>query len=667
MMDSNGPVYDFALPAGSSYYGSELYREPFRWDQRFYAFVLRFNGANTSGQAAPKQPAIAPMAQATGGHCVTVPNMKQLFHSFDCILGDHSSRKPVTVAMQFEALILPNTPNTPPAPLIQHVCVRTPTGTWPLPEDFPLSPTMTSLPPRLALPRLMYRTIPIVQPKAPMPQFPIDVYELEDSPLVSWITTFVAKGYALECSLVSGREGVTPDKIPPFGVLAHCPDGVKLFVMPYNFQQLYALLFHYQSRTLKWKADFDKYLTSIPQNYVGPLKAALRNLPMPPTPVLSGPPVHPVNLVPDTMVAQCKELPPGVVTWLNNLKERAQSGRATFLTEISNARKVQQLSQQTGSSSTFSSVLSSSRSGGTFARSDLLLQMEVLRSRLHVSPQMKHQALTTRNEAEEAKHHVPISEMGDYQTYLAKKPGALRAVEGEAPPDRPYFGNPFTKGDAGGLIDEVGVSSATSTPINRKKRKRKFGVGERADKMKQFMITQAEKDKQASLSPPPSASSSASSSSSSTAYNTPPSTPSLPSTPVPTSPNIESSKSFGGTLSSAHAFIEQQRARKENLSKWEKSSAASEAIAQQQQASIVSEPKSPLELLKIAHANNALKLAVLAAIQQPVGPDEMLLRKCWSELKGSAETKRRAVQEWILLGQFFRVDLTPVFQSQLKC
>ena len=50
--------------------GSELTKEPFRWDQRLYAVILRMagtKGVNPGKAAAQNDPAIAAMCEVTGG------------------------------------------------------------------------------------------------------------------------------------------------------------------------------------------------------------------------------------------------------------------------------------------------------------------------------------------------------------------------------------------------------------------------------------------------------------------------------------------------------------------------------------------------------------------------------------------------------------------------
>lgn len=60
------------LPLNSPLVGSELTKEPFRWDQRLFALVLRLPGATRPdseqlGSVPPDDSAITQMCEVTGG------------------------------------------------------------------------------------------------------------------------------------------------------------------------------------------------------------------------------------------------------------------------------------------------------------------------------------------------------------------------------------------------------------------------------------------------------------------------------------------------------------------------------------------------------------------------------------------------------------------------
>ena len=559
MMDGNCPANELVFPAGSSYYGSELYREPFRWDQRLHVLLLKFasgshahgnNGAERSLLSSARlSGGLAQLAQATGGSFTSISSMGYLVRILDSLNVEHSSRKPPCVSIDFEPLSSSTSPRNdgsailgssmgPQAPpsSVSRIQVRG-AGCWPIPEDYTVSPSLTTLPPRTAIPKVWFKPTPVPQPRSYY-NFPADIYDLDptSSSLSQWIADNVPKGQVLECyansDVINARSA--HESLVPFAILTPSPEGVKLMVLVYNYPALNSLWSVYQNRTPRWKLDFEKYVSSLPLYYIGPLKATLKQLNLPNTPLLSNHVAHPYNLIMDTMVVASKELPSECGVWLSEMKARAQTARTSHLSEIATARKSQAISQQTGTS-----LAASSRDGSDkFDRSQLLLQIDVLRSRFsslkeNILPSEAHlsassgsstpysiRRLDTRYADDEAKHHVPISEMGDFQTYLAKKPPPLKSVDESATNSgKPYFGNPFTKGDASAFVDEVSVSGPAGAGAKKpKKRKRRFEISERTDKFKQFMLsengTQPSNVSQGSSSPSHSSSQPASPSSS---------------------------------------------------------------------------------------------------------------------------------------------------------
>lgn len=668
MMDGNGPANDLIFPAGSSYHGSELYHEPFRWDQRLHVLLLKFasgshahgtNGAERVNMSSARlSSGLAQMAQATGGSCTTVSSMGFLIRTLDTLNAEHSSRKPPCVAIDFQPLALSPShfgegmgmsvlnSHHLPSGAVSRVQVRG-AGAWPMPEDFAVTSTLTTLPPRTAVPRVWFKSTPVAHPRSFF-GFPADVYDMDaaSSSLSQWIAENVPKGQALECFANAdicdpraGQEGAT--QATPFALLVPTPEGIKFMVLVYNYPAMNALLGGYQNRTARWKLDFEKYVAALPPYYVGPLKMTLKQLNLPNTPLLSGHVAHPYNLIMDTQVATCKELPSEVGTLLTEMKTRAQAARTSHLSEIANARKSQAISQQTGGS-----LASTSREGADrFDRSQLLLQIDVLRSRFSALRETLLPSLNPSSNApgavdiynmrrmdhryadDEAKHHVPISEMGDFQTYLAKKPPPLKSVDESANQvGKPYFGNPFTKGDAGAFVDEVGVSGPSGSGAKKmKKRKRKFEIGERADKFKQFLagaespspVPPTSQSNSPGSTPSNSLpgspwSSGGSSSGSTTVGDSPRSTPgsspgnSAPNSPSPTS-HVSAINGFGhlpvaastqvnpgashpvksaqGPSNAAQTYANAQKTRKEQLQKWDR--------AQQQAQATPSAPALP--------------------------------------------------------------------------
>jgi hypothetical protein len=70
--------------------GSDLIKEPFRWDQRVFATVLKLPAAGTAGSltAASEEKSLGPadsslsvMCEITGGRCVAVTGMRALLQN----------------------------------------------------------------------------------------------------------------------------------------------------------------------------------------------------------------------------------------------------------------------------------------------------------------------------------------------------------------------------------------------------------------------------------------------------------------------------------------------------------------------------------------------------------------------------------------------------------
>ncbi|MGH0158266.1 UNVERIFIED_CONTAM: hypothetical protein FKN15_035128 [Acipenser sinensis] len=166
-LTSNSGVQDeLHLPLSTPLPGSELTKEPFRWDQRLFALVLRIPG---NMAVEPEQmigvpqddSAITPMCEVTGdGPPDTSKLGPQVWHSCHKLI-----------------YVRPN-PKT-----------GVPIGHWPIPEAFwpdQNSPTLVGVyPSRTAHPQVRFSCIdsePMVIDK-----LPFDKYELEPSPLTQYI------------------------------------------------------------------------------------------------------------------------------------------------------------------------------------------------------------------------------------------------------------------------------------------------------------------------------------------------------------------------------------------------------------------------------------------------------------------------------------------------
>ncbi|XP_072180479.1 integrator complex subunit 6-like [Diadema setosum] len=390
-LTSNGGVQnELSLPMSLPLPGSELTREPFRWDQRLFALVLRLPGVAgekermgpTSSLVNVDDSPISSMCDVTGGRSYTVTSMKTLNQCLESLVQKVQSG----VVVHFEKVgpdpVLPNgelrsvghqsplppevdrvdgnTPlldassnlSVPPtsrqnasSPIPQdttwHSCRRlihvrpnpksgVPMGHWPIPETFWPDPQAPALPQRNSHPVVKF-TCQNCEPMI-LDQLPFDKYELEPSPLTQYI---LERRNPNSCWQVfvpnSSKKG---DLGYPFGFLKASSNlsCVNLIVMPYNYPTLIPLLddlckVHKLKPSPKWKQAFDNYLDDVPRYYAGPLKVALRRMGAP-------------NLIQDGL-ENC--LSYSVVTYLKKLKQQSKMEAEKLASLIASRPRIQEL------------------------------------------------------------------------------------------------------------------------------------------------------------------------------------------------------------------------------------------------------------------------------------------------------------------------------------
>ncbi|NXJ38236.1 INT6 protein, partial [Ciconia maguari] len=294
------------LPLNSPLPGSELTKEPFRWDQRLFALVLRLPGitAPESEQMTGvpvDDSAITPMCEVTGGecpgrsYCVCSPRM--LNQCLESLVQKVQSG----VVINFEKAGPDPSPiddgqvdiSRPFGPQPWHSCHKliyvrpnpktgVPIGHWPVPESFWPDQNSPTLPPRTSHPVVKFSCTdcePMVIDK-----LPFDKYELEPSPLTQFILERKSPQTCWQASRVYVSNSAKYSELGhPFGYLkaSTALNCVNLFVMPYNYPVLLPLLddlfkVHKAKPTLKWRQSFESYLKTMPPYYLGPLKKAVR-------------------------------------------------------------------------------------------------------------------------------------------------------------------------------------------------------------------------------------------------------------------------------------------------------------------------------------------------------------------------------------------------------
>ncbi|XP_014470620.1 PREDICTED: integrator complex subunit 6 isoform X2 [Dinoponera quadriceps] len=299
---NNAVNQDFTLPMHSPIPGSELTKEPFRWDQRLFSLVLRLSGTpaveRDIGLVASDASPIDAMCEVTGGRSYCITSFRMMIQCIDSLVQKVQSG----VVINFEK-IGPDPPpltnetshqdeeeneeegNAANGPRTQypsavvpgntawHSCRRLiyvprsaqkgfAVGFWPIPESFWPDLSASSLPPRSAHPNVKF-TCTSQEPMV-IENLPFDKYELEPSPLTQYI---LARKQPTICWQVFVANSYKSSEVGhPFGYLKASTNltCVNLFVMPYNYPVLLPLLeelfkVHRLKPTNEWRAQFQNY------------------------------------------------------------------------------------------------------------------------------------------------------------------------------------------------------------------------------------------------------------------------------------------------------------------------------------------------------------------------------------------------------------------------
>ncbi|XP_076323535.1 integrator complex subunit 6 isoform X2 [Tachypleus tridentatus] len=358
----------------SSMPGSELTKEPFRWDQRLFALVLRLAGTpymeRDSGSVVPPDSSpIDAMCEVTGGRSYAVTSHRVLMQCLESLVQKIQGG----VVINFEKI------GPDPPPVINEVYSETTedkqvnespnhrvpavgqngfgqqtlhsitstawqschkliyvqrsaqkgysVGHWPIPESFWPDLNSPALPPRTAHPVFKF-TCTNSEPMV-IDNLPFDKYELEPSPLTQFILSrkqpTVAWQVYVSGSHKSSELGHTFGYLKASTTLT-C---VNLFVLPYNYPTLLPLLdeffkVHRCKAPKEWKQNFESYLKDMPLYYAAPLKRALQRMGAP-------------SLVPENM-ENC--LSYSILNYLKRLKNQAKSEYEKILLMVASNKQV---------------------------------------------------------------------------------------------------------------------------------------------------------------------------------------------------------------------------------------------------------------------------------------------------------------------------------------
>ncbi|KAM3861732.1 integrator complex subunit 6 [Diretmus argenteus] len=511
-LTSNSGVQDeLHLPLTTPLPGSELTKEPFRWDQRLFSLVLRIPGhasvePEPLGGVPPDDSAITPMCEVTGGRSYSVFSQRMLNQCLESLVQKIQSG----VVINFEK----TGPDPPPledsptevvksGPQPWYCCHKliyvrpnpktgVPIGHWPIPEAFWPDQNSPTLPPRSAHPHIRFSCLdaePMVIDKVPF-----DKYELEPSPLTQYILERKSPHTCWQVFVCNSAK--YSDLGQPFGYLkaSTALNCVNLFVMPYNYPVLLPLLddlikVHKFKPTIKWRQSFENYLKTMPPYYIGSLRKALR--------IMGAP-----NLLADNMEYG---LSYSVVSYLKKLSQQSKIEYDRLITSIgkklppeagikvrwrggggislAQRRDFTQLLQSiTGEAPALPMELNTKEFQGfhlallnkslkpqsfrnpyDIPRSHLLDQLSRMRRNL-----LNTTACSLRGQDPDQLHSVPIAQMGNYQDFLKAAPQPLRDADPEQPKRLHTFGNPFKLDKKGMMIDEA--DEFVTGPQNKNKR-----------------------------------------------------------------------------------------------------------------------------------------------------------------------------------------------------
>lgn len=301
---TSGVQQEFTLPMHSPILGSELTKEPFRWDQRLFSLVLRLSGTppieRDTGLVASDTSPIDAMCEITGGRSYCVTSHRMMLQCIDSLVQKVQSGvvinfekigpDPPLLSTELQAQLNQQEQQQQPSSLLPlapidielddnddenssitingiktsqylptasvgntawHSCRRLiyvprspqkgfPVGYWPIPESFWPDLSASSLPPRSAHPNVKF-TCTSQEPMV-IENLPFDKYELEPSPLTQFI---LARKQPTTCWQVFVANSYKSSEVGhPFGYLKASTNltCVNLFVMPYNYPVLLPLL-----------------------------------------------------------------------------------------------------------------------------------------------------------------------------------------------------------------------------------------------------------------------------------------------------------------------------------------------------------------------------------------------------------------------------------------
>eukprot|EP00079_Xenopus_tropicalis_P028813 XP_012823829.1 PREDICTED: integrator complex subunit 6 like isoform X2 [Xenopus tropicalis] len=465
------------LPLNSPLPGSELTKEPFRWDQRLFALVLRLPGASSVepeqvGGVPSDDSAISQMCEVTGGRSYCVRTQRMLNQCLESLVQKVQSG----VVINFEKTGPDPTPNSEDgladslrpthsfAPQAWHTCHKliyvrpnpktgVPVGHWPIPESFWPDQNSPTLPPRTAHPVVRFSCLdcePMVIDK-----LPFDKYELEPSPLTQFILERKSPHTCWQVFVNSS--GKYSEIGQPFGYLKASTTltCVNLFVMPYNYPVLLPLLddlfkVHKLKPTLKWRQTFDNYLKTMPPYFLMTKIESERIIASVGKKAPQETGIKVKNNSTRLSLVHNRDFKQLLQGFCNESSIRVSEINVKEFPGFQVGLLNKDLKPQTY------------RNAYDIPRRNLLDQLTRMRTNL-----LKTHKLIV-GQDEDCLHSVPVAQMGNYQEYLKSMPSPLREIDPDQPKRLHTFGNPFKQDKKGMMIDEA--DEFVAGPQNKIKR-----------------------------------------------------------------------------------------------------------------------------------------------------------------------------------------------------
>ncbi|KAG7331437.1 hypothetical protein KOW79_005406 [Hemibagrus wyckioides] len=519
LTSTSGVQDELHLPLMTPLPGSELTKEPFRWDQRLFTLVLRISGhaplepEPVGGVPADPSP-VTPMCEVTGGRSYSVFSQRMLNQCLESLVQKIQSGVVINFEKTGPDPAEDGSSEVKSGPQPWHSCHKliyvrpnpktgVPVGHWPIPESFWPDQNSPTLPPRMAHPQVRFSCVeaePMVVDKVPF-----DKYELEPSPLTQYI---LERKSPHTCWQVYVSNSAKYGELgQPFGYLkaSTALSCVNLFVMPYNYPVVLPLLddlirVHKFKPTPKWRQAFESYLKTMPPYYITPLRKALRMMGAP-------------NLLAESMEYG---LSYSVASYLKKLSQQAKVeadrvcalvGKKTgpdvgiklrsrsFGLSLAHRKDFAQLLQGIMGDGPLD-INPKEFSGFQLAVLNKALKPQGLRNpydipRIQLLDQlsrMRRNLLNTsmcvlKGQDQDQLHSVPIAQMGNYQDFLKLVPAPLREADPDQPKRLHTFGNPFKLDKKAMMVDEAdefvtGTQGKgkrpidTSTPTGAPKRRR---------------------------------------------------------------------------------------------------------------------------------------------------------------------------------------------------